>query len=171
MRSPQWLALPTGNTALQVHYKQLIWQNGVKLGTGKTEESQVAQGKEMRQVGPGNPLTHSDKVCPWPTQCGCNSRQKAKSANAAQTLRVVENEDVGLGLDRSQVGGIGWWWQDGVRTARHSFNEGAMRWLLASINNENIQAAAAAAAVDWNWKGSSQGSQRSCTDRNRDTTS
>jgi len=123
-----------GSTLLQVHYKQLIWQNGVKLGTGKKDGANSAPATSGNWGKPGErekgakavpwrgrkqKPTRSDKVCPWPTQCGCNSRQKAKSAFAPQTRWV------GGG-----VCGIGWepggWHGRGRRRAGYKWGRDVM---------------------------------------------
>jgi len=114
--SPQWLPQPRGSTPLQVHYKQLIWQNGVKLGTGKKEgptqrqqclrngkKPGIERGKRRRgEAGSRNPLRA--------TKSAHDQRNVAATLDKkpSQHLRRRRSGcELGGGgaLDRSQVGG------------------------------------------------------------------
>lgn len=75
----------------QVHYKQLIWQNGVKLGTGKTQDAATAKRATKREKErKKKQFIRADE---WRRRRCRPRRQRCRDANSRGNHNYVDSND------------------------------------------------------------------------------
>jgi len=80
-KQPTVADVAKGSTPLQVHYKQLIWQNGVKLGTGKKDGANSAPATSGNWGKPGERGERGES--------GAVKRQETETHSERQSLPMT----------------------------------------------------------------------------------